>query len=304
MPPSVWGLSQNSAGLAARFITECRTSKSGGAYRHQAARPAATCRPPASAGSTSTPGARPLALAGRRPARAAATNTEAGRTSPKAGANTCSICRSTTASHPVEIGVPEGRRARQGEPRTGGPAEADRLLRHVDHPGRLRLAARHGPHRDPRPAPRPAGHQPRLLRQRQDGAGVGEFLAEIDAAVYVIDCLPNMEPAEVAPEVPPARQAAAAPRIRRRPSSSSKTAATPTLDHRRRARNSTPKPRRAARKLRSAEERRRRPSSTTSPATHLIGDDAEGSTDGSHPNDLGFMRQADVFMKAMRPILP
>ena len=27
----------------------------------------------------------------------------------------------------------------------------------------------------------------------------------------------------------------------------------------------------------------------------LLGDDAEGSTDGSHPNDLGFMRQAAVF---------
>jgi hypothetical protein len=32
---------------------------------------------------------------------------------------------------------------------------------------------------------------------------------------------------------------------------------------------------------------------------HLYGDDAEGATDGSHANDLGFMRQAAV----MEPIL-
>ena len=32
----------------------------------------------------------------------------------------------------------------------------------------------------------------------------------------------------------------------------------------------------------------------------LIGDDGEGTTDGSHPNDLGFMRQADVFEPVLR----
>jgi hypothetical protein len=31
----------------------------------------------------------------------------------------------------------------------------------------------------------------------------------------------------------------------------------------------------------------------------LLGSDFEGTTDGSHPNDLGFLRQADV----MEPIL-
>jgi hypothetical protein len=36
---------------------------------------------------------------------------------------------------------------------------------------------------------------------------------------------------------------------------------------------------------------------------HLYGDDAEGSTDGSHANDLGFMRQADVFEPVLRAAL-
>src|SRR5262249_14838938 len=36
---------------------------------------------------------------------------------------------------------------------------------------------------------------------------------------------------------------------------------------------------------------------------HLFGDDGEGSVDGSHPNDLGFMRQADIFAKTLGPLL-
>jgi hypothetical protein len=35
------------------------------------------------------------------------------------------------------------------------------------------------------------------------------------------------------------------------------------------------------------------------PGDDFLGSDTEGSTDGSHPNDLGFLRQADV----MEPIL-
>ena len=32
----------------------------------------------------------------------------------------------------------------------------------------------------------------------------------------------------------------------------------------------------------------------------LLGDDAEGTTDASHPNDLGFVRQADAFEPVLR----
>ena len=35
----------------------------------------------------------------------------------------------------------------------------------------------------------------------------------------------------------------------------------------------------------------------------LLGDDTEGTTDGSHPNDLGFMRQADVLEPVLRKAL-
>jgi lysophospholipase L1-like esterase len=37
---------------------------------------------------------------------------------------------------------------------------------------------------------------------------------------------------------------------------------------------------------------------------HLIGDDGEGTVDGSHPTDLGFLRQADQFADALAPLLP
>jgi GDSL-like Lipase/Acylhydrolase family len=33
------------------------------------------------------------------------------------------------------------------------------------------------------------------------------------------------------------------------------------------------------------------------PGEHLLGDDGEGSMDGSHSTDLGSMRQAEIFAK-------
>ena len=39
------------------------------------------------------------------------------------------------------------------------------------------------------------------------------------------------------------------------------------------------------------------------PGEHLFGDDGEGSTDGSHPNDLGFLRQAEIFAQVLEPLL-
>ena len=39
------------------------------------------------------------------------------------------------------------------------------------------------------------------------------------------------------------------------------------------------------------------------PGDRLIGDDGEGTIDGSHPTDLGFMRQAEAFAEALKPLL-
>ena len=35
----------------------------------------------------------------------------------------------------------------------------------------------------------------------------------------------------------------------------------------------------------------------------LLGRDDEGTTDGSHPNDLGFVRQSEVFAPVLRQAL-
>ena len=40
------------------------------------------------------------------------------------------------------------------------------------------------------------------------------------------------------------------------------------------------------------------------PGEHLLGDDGEGSVDASHPTDLGYMRQAEIFARTLGPLLP
>ena len=125
-------------------------------------------------------------------------------------------------------------------------------------------------------------------------AAVGEFLVTIDAAVFVIDCLPNMNPQQVREKCGPlvAQLRAAHP-------------ATPiVLVEDRRHTNSWILPalqqfhsdNHAA--LRECFDKLQQQGVTRLyyiRGDDLLGDDAEGTTDGSHPSDLGFVRQADIF---------
>lgn len=133
-------------------------------------------------------------------------------------------------------------------------------------------------------------------------AAVGEFLVLIDAAVYVIDCLPNMNAAEVREKCPPlVRQLRAA-----RPE-------TPiVLVEDRRNTNSWILPKRdqhhtdnhaALRETFLALQKEGVANLHYIAGDALLGDDAEGATDGSHPNDLGFMRQTAVFEPVLRALL-
>lgn len=129
-------------------------------------------------------------------------------------------------------------------------------------------------------------------------AAVGEFLKQIDAAVYVIDCLPNMQPKDVtaktAPLVKQLRQA--------RPE-------TPiVLVEDRRFTNDWITPAKAkfhdenhaALKAAFAALQKEGVKNLFYVAGDaLYGTDSEGATDASHASDLGFMRQADV----MEPVL-
>jgi hypothetical protein len=133
-------------------------------------------------------------------------------------------------------------------------------------------------------------------------AAVGAFLARLDAAAYVIDCLPNMGPAAVAQNcVPLVLQLRAA-----KPS-------TPILlVEDRRFTNDWITPAKARfhdenhAALRTAFETLQKQGVANLyyiPGDALYGTDSEGATDASHASDLGFMRQADVFEPFLRKAL-
>lgn len=131
---------------------------------------------------------------------------------------------------------------------------------------------------------------------------VGDLMLEVDAACYIIDCLPNMNATMVTERcVPLVHQLRKA-----RPN-------TPILlVEDRRFANSWLTPGRAKfhsdnhAALRKAYEQLK-----AAGVKHLhylsgddlLGDDAEGTTDASHPNDLGFVRQADAFEPVLRRAL-
>lgn len=165
-------------------------------------------------------------------------------------------------------------------------------------------------------ASRPGMAHPAILGRRLDrpvvnlgfsgngrmDAAVGDLLIRIDAAVYVIDCVPNMTPATVREKcMPLVRQLRAA-----RPT-------TPILlvEDRRNAnawilpkRNEFHTDNHAA--LHECFEKLK--AEGVNGLFYLTGDvllgqDGEATTDGSHPSDLGFVRQADAFEPVLRAAL-
>lgn len=136
---------------------------------------------------------------------------------------------------------------------------------------------------------------------RMDSA-VGDFLGRIDASAFVIDCLPNMGPVDVTAKcVPLIHQLRAA-----KPS-------TPIiLVEDRRFTNDWITPAKAKfhddnhAALKEAWETLRKegvPNLYYVSGDALYGTDSEGATDASHANDLGFMRQADIFEPVLRRAL-
>lgn len=130
-------------------------------------------------------------------------------------------------------------------------------------------------------------------------AAVGSLLTEIDAAVYVIDCLPNMNAADVtakcAPLVRQLREARPATPIvlvedRRNTNSW-------ILPDRNKHHDANHAALKAVYELLVKEGVK---GLFYIDGDHLYGDDTEGATDASHASDLGFMRQADVFEPVLR----
>lgn len=131
---------------------------------------------------------------------------------------------------------------------------------------------------------------------------LGDLLAELDPAVYVLDCLPNMTADQVSERVEPFVQKlrAAHPRT---PIVlvEDRNYADAFLVASKRVRNETSQAalRAAFKRLKNAGVK----NIHYIPAKNLLGDDGDGTVDSSHPNDLGFARQANMFAKVLRPLL-
>lgn len=131
---------------------------------------------------------------------------------------------------------------------------------------------------------------------------MGDLIAELDPEIFVLDCLPNMNAAEVTERVEPfVRKLRTA-----HPSTpivlvEDRSYADAFLVASKHQRNESS---RAA--LRAAYARLRKAGIKNLHylrGDRLLGDDGEGTVDSSHPNDLGFMRQADAFAKVLGPLL-
>ena len=131
---------------------------------------------------------------------------------------------------------------------------------------------------------------------------VAELLAELDPAVYAIDCLPNLEGEQVAERTEPLVR-----RLRKaRPRTPILLVEDRTYAYawlRASARERHQASRAAFRKAYESLLQAGVKGLHYLPGDGLLGSDDEAATDGSHPNDLGMMRYADAYVQAMKPLL-
>lgn len=131
---------------------------------------------------------------------------------------------------------------------------------------------------------------------------LADLLAELDPAVYVLDCLPNMTADQVAERVEPFVQKLRAVHPRTPiVLVEDRNYADAFLVASKRERNEA-----SQGALRAAFTRLKKTGVKNLhyiPAKDLLGHDGDGTVDSSHPNDLGFARQAEVFAKVLGPIL-
>lgn len=131
---------------------------------------------------------------------------------------------------------------------------------------------------------------------------VGQFLVELNPAVYVIDCLPNMSADEVtAKTVPLVNQLRAA------------HPQTPIVLVEDRSYSGawlvmSQKQRNESSRIALKAEYQKLQDAGTSGLSYidgesLLGNDRDDTTDGSHPSDLGFQRHADAFEPVLRKLL-
>jgi hypothetical protein len=129
------------------------------------------------------------------------------------------------------------------------------------------------------------------------------LLAELDPSIYVLDCLPNIVAAEIKERVEPfVRKLRAA-----HPDTPIVLVEDRTMQDSFLISGRMEYYHLADRAALKAAFERLEKSGVKDlyyiPGEHLYGDDGEGSVDGSHATDLGFMRQAEIFAKVLAPLL-
>ncbi len=131
---------------------------------------------------------------------------------------------------------------------------------------------------------------------------VGALLTELEAAAYVIDCLPNMDDKLVRERTEPlvSQLREARPRV---PIVLVEDRSFTNAWIRPESRSHHEASRRALREAYENLRKRKMPKLYYIKGEQLLGDDSEGATDGSHPSDLGFMRQAAQFEPILREAL-
>lgn len=131
---------------------------------------------------------------------------------------------------------------------------------------------------------------------------VADLMAELDPCVYVIDCLPNMTAGQVAERTEPLVQT-----LRKSHPETpivlveDRTYTDAFLVQERARRNQTSRSafKDVYQKLKAAGVAHLH----YLPGEELLGEDGEGTVDGSHPTDLGFLRQAEAFARVLRPLV-
>ncbi|MBN2411403.1 SGNH/GDSL hydrolase family protein [candidate division KSB1 bacterium] len=122
---------------------------------------------------------------------------------------------------------------------------------------------------------------------------MAELLSELNPAVYVLDCLWNMSLEMVSERVEPfvskLREIRPDTPILLVEDSNVKNVPTPKGD--------------ILREIYAKLKDRGCKNLYLLPNTGMLGEDADGTVDGCHPNDLGMSRQAAVFVKCLGPIL-
>lgn len=131
---------------------------------------------------------------------------------------------------------------------------------------------------------------------------VSKLIAELDASVFIIDCLPNV----TAPVVSKETESIVNTLRKAHPDTPILLVEDRTYSNANLKKSSQERHRTSRQALQEAYQKLKKAGVKYLyylDGESLLGNDSEDTVDGSHPTDLGFFRQANAFEKALKPIL-